>query len=154
MTDGGSNWKSLLYTNRIGMHPSKPATMNLNVYGDEFYGRLDQVKSVEKQGISAMYINPDKWKEIEQGIPDMFGMSEEEMAKVAPYARDFKCKDALEKGDPTCGENKYNDAVCKARKHKASWHPGWRVNAAYGSIMALFMSDMLIDAIKELGTDP
>ena len=154
MTDGSSNWKSLFYTNRIGMHPSKPATMNLNVFGDECYGRLDQVKHVEKQGLSTLYFNPSKWTETQNGIPDMFGMSTEEMAKVAPYARDFKCKNEIETGEPTCNKEKYSSTICEERSEKAGWHPGWHVNAAYGNVIALFLTDMLIDAIKELGTDP
>jgi hypothetical protein len=154
MTDGGTYWKKLLYSNRIGMHRNKPAAVDINIAGRQFNGRLDQLKRVEEQGVSALFMHPDKWKDIEKGIPDMFGMSNEDMAKIAPYSRDFKCKDTLEKGDPTCGANKYNDALCADRKHKASWHPGWRVNAAYGSIMALFMTDMLLEAIKDLGTEP
>jgi len=150
MTDGGNYWKMLLYANRIGMHRNKPAAVAINI-GE---GQMEEFKKAENQGISAIYFKDEKWQEIQKGIPDMFGMSEEQMSKIAPFARDFKCKDALEKGDPTCDDKKYSDGICPDRQSKASWHPGWRVQATYGNIMALFLSDMLIEAIKELVSEP
>ena len=62
--------------------------------------------------IDSSNMNPEKWQDLEKGIPDMFGMSEDQMSKIAPFARDFKCKDALEKGDPTCDDKKYSDGIC------------------------------------------
>lgn len=154
MTDGNEYWKTLLYASRIGMHRNKPAVIEVNAFADSDTGGLNQLKTVEKEGVTALYYNYKKWEDLAEGIPDMFGMSSEDMAKVAPFARDFKCKEALEHGEPTCEANKYNDVICKERQHKAPWHPGWRVQAAHGFIMALFMSDMLMDAIKELGNEP
>jgi hypothetical protein len=154
MSDGHNYVQKLLYANRVGMHRNRPATMDIKIDGRTFGSRREQLKRVEEQGMSAMFIHPKKMKELENGIPDMYGMSIKDRANVAPYARDFKCKDTLEKGEPTCDSNKYNDAICPDRKHKASWHPGWHVNAAYGTLLALFMTDMLIDAIKELGAEP
>jgi len=154
MTDGRSYFKKLFYANRIGMNRNKPAIVDLNIAGRQFNNRLEQIKIVEDQGLTAMYMNPEKWQDLEKGIPDMFGMSEDQMSKIAPYARDLKCKGILEKGDPTCGDKKFNKAICPLREGMTSWHPGWRVHAAYGTIMGLFLSDMLIDAIKELGLEP
>jgi hypothetical protein len=154
MTDGNEYWKTLLYASRVGMHRNKPAVIEVNAFGDSDTGGLTQLKTVEKEGLTALYLNIKKWENMVEAIPDMFGMSSEDMAKVAPFARDFKCKEVLEKGEPTCEANKYNDAICKDRQHKAGWHPGWRVQSAHGFIMALFMSDMLLDAIKELGNEP
>ena len=153
LTDGSSRWKNLLYTNRIGMHPSKPATLNLYVFGDESFSRVDQLKSVEKQGLTTLYMNTMKWTEMKEAIPDMVNKTEEERANVAPYARDFICNNTLERGEPTCDKEKYSSSICVERLGKANWHPGWHVHAAMGSVVALFLTDMLIDAIKELGSD-
>ena len=64
-------------------------------------------------------------------IPDMFNMTQEQINATPEYIRHVKCKGAIEKGNPTCGANKYSDAGCIERMHRAGWHPGWRVHAIY-----------------------
>jgi hypothetical protein len=87
---------------------------------------------------------------INKEIPDMFGLTQEQIDAIPPNIRDFKCQGQIETGEPTCKMNKWSP-FCEKRKHKTSWHPGWRVNALYGHGLGLFLVDALIEAIRGLG---
>ena len=156
MTDGSNPFKKFLFDSRIGMHRNRPAAMDLRVWADD-NPLVDVLKLVEEYGLSMMYLNFKKLEELYKDIPDMFGMSDKDMTKVGPFARDIKCNGALESDseeNTTCYSQKYSDLICPDREGQAGWHPGWRVHAVHGNILGLFLADMLLDAIKELGTEP
>ena len=81
---------------------------------------------MEERGLAALYLDFDEFDAMLQAIPDTFGKTTEEIKAMPRFVQHFKCQDALEKGDPTCDANKYDNAfVCPDRKMMASWHPGW-----------------------------
>jgi len=91
-----------------------------------------------------------KQDQIIAAFPDMFGMSDAQIAEVPPFVRYFKCNDAIEKGDPGCLDNKYNDTICPTRSHKASWHPGNKYHALIGHMLAFTMLELADEALRNL----
>lgn len=149
MTDGAADWKTNLFASRAGVHSNRPVHISISTSGRRYQGRRDMLKLAEDAGVPTLHLLPSVEAEVANGVPDSFGLPDEELAKLGPYARYFKCKGALEKEDK-CGDLKYNDNVCPHRKFKASWHPGWRQHAITGNIMALFLTETMIDALKIL----
>ena len=147
MTDAGKDQNKVLFANRIGVHQNKPATMYIRI---EQYDST-YLEEVEANGLTAFYMEPKVISNMQKPLPDMFGMTQEEMDAVPEYVRHYKCQNKIEKGDPTCEDLKYNEAVCKDRMHKAPWHPGWRVNAVYGNLLAFWLIESLKEALQDLG---
>ena len=125
MTDGRAYHNTYLYASRSGIHPNRPMHVTINVDGRGYQHRIAQIAAVEEQGMPAMYLLRTIWEELKPALPDMFGMSYDDMNEIPLFARHFKCSGAIEKGDPTCGRNKYNENICPNRRFKAGWHPGW-----------------------------
>eukprot|EP00546_Thalassionema_frauenfeldii_P008513 CAMPEP_0178922430 /NCGR_PEP_ID=MMETSP0786-20121207/16149_1 /TAXON_ID=186022 /ORGANISM="Thalassionema frauenfeldii, Strain CCMP 1798" /LENGTH=685 /DNA_ID=CAMNT_0020596793 /DNA_START=41 /DNA_END=2098 /DNA_ORIENTATION=- len=149
MTDGGAHWKTRLYASRTGVHVNRPAHVTINVGGRNFKHRIGSLAQAEADGVPSLYLKPDIQEKISSGIPDSFGMGLEDLNKLGPFARYYKCKTQIEKEEP-CGKQKYNENVCKNRKFKASWHPGWREHASAGNILALATVETLIEALKDI----
>ena len=180
MTDGRAFWKTTFYAHRVGMHENRPTHVSIGIEGRQFNQRRDAIKEAEDTGVPAMYFNPSVWDNALGGVPDMFGMTQEQMDKYPPFSKNFKCNGQYEKGTSTaaaslsklfgashtrvysgepCGQFKYDDTVCAKRKFKASWHPGWRIMALTGNLIGVRMSEMIIEVIKDWkkndgGTDP
>ena len=125
MTDGRLWDRKGMYANRAGLNPNRPAIVDMFV--DKFVERrTEELRKVEERGLTALYMNPDAFKEMKDGIPDTFGLTSEQINAMPRMVRHFKCQDTLEKGDPTCGAMKFdNDVICPDRKAMSSWHPGW-----------------------------
>jgi hypothetical protein len=124
MTEAGvfNQWKMRLFADRVGVHRNRPAIFGIMV-GSGWEGT--SFADADNWGLTALYMRPkvlDEWKE---GFPDMEMLSAEDAVALAPFTQYFKCGDKVENGDPKCGEQKYNDAVCPDRQGRASWHPGW-----------------------------
>eukprot|EP00545_Synedropsis_sp_CCMP1620_P006808 CAMPEP_0119023368 /NCGR_PEP_ID=MMETSP1176-20130426/29822_1 /TAXON_ID=265551 /ORGANISM="Synedropsis recta cf, Strain CCMP1620" /LENGTH=704 /DNA_ID=CAMNT_0006978441 /DNA_START=80 /DNA_END=2194 /DNA_ORIENTATION=+ len=150
MTDGQAHWKSALFASRVGMHVNRPAHMSINVAGRHYKARTDALRAgAEDVGIATLHLVPEVEQMVDKGIPDCFGIPQAEIDKHGPFAANFKCKGAIEKEEP-CQEKKYNDKICSNRKFKASWHPGWRQHAKQGNMLALFMTETLLEAMKDL----
>lgn len=77
-------------------------------------------------------------------------MSTEELNNLPEFVRYFKCNDALENGDPYCGDEKYSSGLCDDRVGKAPWHPGWKSHAITGHALALFLLEALVEAVDVL----
>jgi hypothetical protein len=153
MCDGSWYFRKAMYIQRAGLNPNRPAIIDLNIGGSEFATRLRSNKAVEERGLTTLYLNPDEFDAMEAAIPDTFGLSEEQAQAMPVMVRHYKCNDAIEKGEPTCDLQKYtNNDICPNRKGRASWHPGWKRSALWGNIMALFLSDMLLDSISDLAS--
>jgi hypothetical protein len=150
MTDGQAHWKSSLFASRVGMHVNRPTHMSINVQGRHYVKRTDALREhAEDVGIATLHMVPDVEAEVDRGIPDCFGMPQAEVDKHGPFASNFKCKGAIEKEEP-CAANKYNNNICSDRKFKASWHPGWRQQAKQANLLALYMANTMVDALKDL----
>ena len=151
MTDGLNFFKKGIFANRAGVHRNRPAIIDMNIFGKVIPDRIEELKAVEDRGLTALHIRQGADGPMMKGIPDMFGMTQEQINATPEYIRHVKCEGAIEKGNPTCEANKYSDAGCSKRMHKAGWHPGWRVHAMYGYTIGLFLIDALNQAIVGLG---
>eukprot|EP00547_Thalassionema_nitzschioides_P000376 CAMPEP_0194201676 /NCGR_PEP_ID=MMETSP0156-20130528/1891_1 /TAXON_ID=33649 /ORGANISM="Thalassionema nitzschioides, Strain L26-B" /LENGTH=686 /DNA_ID=CAMNT_0038926943 /DNA_START=13 /DNA_END=2073 /DNA_ORIENTATION=- len=149
MTDGGAHWKTRLYASRTGVHTNRPAHVTVNVGGRNFKSRVGSLAMAEADGVPSLYLKPQIQEKVNGGIPDSFGMGQADLDKLGPFAQYYKCKTQIEKEEP-CGSKKYNEDICPSRKFKASWHPGWREHATTGNILALFMVETMIEALKDL----
>lgn len=155
MTDAGTEWKKLLFDIRRGYHPNQPVIVDLNV--EHFQ---QDYTDLQNAGLTTLHMeteNTTKHVLKNDVLPDMWGLTHEQMKKYPPHVRHFRCQEEIEKGDPTCDAEKYfihNDTKnCDTFRQRTSWHPGWRVNALYGNLMALFVMDHAIEATMELLTN-
>jgi hypothetical protein len=149
MTDGNDVEKKAVFGNRVGIHQNRPALIDMNIFGKIRPERITVLKKLENDGLTVLHIRENLDTTLLQEIPDMLGLSQNQIDTTPEYIRHVKCNNAIEKGEPTCSENKYNP-LCPKRKHKASWHPGWRVNALFGHVMGLFLIENLIQAVNSL----
>ena len=94
--------------------------------------------------------NGDKFTAMRDAIPDSAGLSSTDLNNLPDLVKNFKCNGAAEKGDPYCGDEKYNEAVCKGREGRAPWHPGWKRHAMVGHALSLFLLEALVGAVDEL----
>ena len=141
-----------MYANRAGVHVNRPTVISLlkAKSGDKrFLGHLEALQSTEEQGVPTLLLRPEVTSKIHDAVPDIFGLSESNMSKYGPYARYYKCKGVIERGAP-CDEQKFNNNICPDRKQKQFWHPGWREMAMTGNLLALFLTETLIDALQNL----
>ena len=99
MTDGRSFWKTSFYANRVGLHVNRPTHISLGIDGRQFNQRRQAIREAEELGVPAMYFNPEVRENAERNIPDMFGMTQEQMDAYPPFSKNFKCKDQFEKGE-------------------------------------------------------
>mmetsp|Transcript_6763 Transcript_6763/g.15481 ORF Transcript_6763/g.15481 Transcript_6763/m.15481 type:complete len:166 (+) Transcript_6763:3-500(+) len=125
MIDERSFWKMQMYAYRTGVHRNRPMHVAINVDGRKWEKHVEIIKEVQDNGLAAMYLTRSIWDDIKPALPDTTGLSKDEMLEIPPFVRHFRCGDRIEKGSPTCDENKYNNGICSDRKHKAAWHPGW-----------------------------
>jgi hypothetical protein len=148
MTDGRDGAIRLLHYFYRGavLAKSRPAILGNGVEGP----RLTRIQSIQELGVPAFYVNGDKRNAMIEAFPDSQGLSEEELNKIPFLLRNAVCGGQFEKGEPYCSVEKYNNAVCSARKGKASWHPGTKSHALYGVSWSLFLTEVLIEALKDL----
>jgi hypothetical protein len=119
MLDGRIWDRKGMYSNRgAGLNPNRPAIFDMFI--DKFVERrVEEIQKIEERGLTGLYMNPDVFEEMKNGIPDTFGLNSEQINALPRFVRHFKCQDALEKGDPTCDDMKYdNKEVCPDRKGK------------------------------------
>ncbi len=150
MTDGGSMpWTSrmFLYNNRASLLPNRPSLFGIHVS----LGEQRQLYAFfEENGLSGFLFDPDAEKSMHDGVPDCLGMSAEQLNALPPLVQNFKCDGKMENGEPFCDAKKYSDTMCTERKHKASWHPGYKDQALIGNAMALFVMETFLEAAEEL----
>ena len=150
MTDGRTYHKKALFANRAGVHRNRPAIVDMNILGVILPQRIEELKVVESYGLTTIHIKDGADKDMMNGVPDMFGLTQEQIDAIPEYIRYVKCDGVIEKGNPGCSQNKWNP-ICPDRMHKTSWHPGWRVHAMFGYAIGLFLIDALINAVEGLG---
>lgn len=99
-----------------------------------------------------MLVMDDKFQKEKMypGFPDMFGMTDAQIADTPPFIQYFKCNNMIEAGDPGCADNKFNMTMCTERNGRNTWHPGWRYHALLGHTMAMTVFELLTEALKNL----
>eukprot|EP00531_Pseudo-nitzschia_arenysensis_P006636 CAMPEP_0116130070 /NCGR_PEP_ID=MMETSP0329-20121206/8260_1 /TAXON_ID=697910 /ORGANISM="Pseudo-nitzschia arenysensis, Strain B593" /LENGTH=783 /DNA_ID=CAMNT_0003624377 /DNA_START=18 /DNA_END=2369 /DNA_ORIENTATION=+ len=138
-------------------HGVVPAFVGLQEVGnsrklmmEELHHAFKETPEQETNGLALFLRDDDYWKLMKKEIPDNAGLTTDEINELPEFVRHFKCDGAIEKGSPFCSENKYSEEVCPNRMGKASWHPGWKYNAMLGNAMALFLTEMLVGAVREI----
>ena len=82
------------------------------------------IKALDKLGLASFHGLSTADSQMYAAVPDSGGKSDEELAAMPEYVRNFKCSDQVEKGDPYCGKEKYTKYICTPRSKQAGWHPG------------------------------
>lgn len=103
------------------MIPSNPAAILIN--GGN--ARKDVLAHLEERGMTALYQDIGEQRAIEKLIPDSAGVTQEQIDRMPPFVRNFRCGRTIEDGEPHCGEEKFNIKICPDRRFRTSWHPGW-----------------------------
>jgi hypothetical protein len=148
MTDGNQFWKQNLYHWRAALlKETKP--VHIVYQGDGYDERRQAIRKMQDLGFSSFMSSGPIFSKIMAAIPDSFGLNEAQIQAMPPNVRSFRCDQQIENGDPYCGEQKYSQP-CMPRRGTVSWHPGWKWHALMGYVAALFVVEILDDALKEL----
>jgi hypothetical protein len=125
ISDVREYWRMLMYFLRAGTLARQPAIVGYNLAQGHNGGRPKAVQAAEDTGMPAFQLDHTENGAIYDAIPDTFGLSDAEIAGMPTFLQKFKCGKQVEKGDPGCGESKWNLTMCAKRPFKTSWHPGW-----------------------------
>ena len=115
--------------------------------------RRKAIQEIEKIGLAGLISSEEVMNQAHDDFPDSFGLSDAQIKELPPFVRNFKCGVQIENGDPYCKQEKFNMTLCKNRKFRTSWHPGWKWQALMGNLAALFLIEVLDEALKELAAD-
>jgi hypothetical protein len=124
MTDGNYAERLLHYGYRGGLSSSIPAILGVHMSGRRRPQREDALRTLESMGMAAFYGNDESYAAMRDAIPDMAGLSMDDIQQIPEYVRNFKCGGAIEKGEPFCDTEKYTKNICVRRSRQAGWHPG------------------------------
>jgi hypothetical protein len=123
MTDAGpdAGIRFLHYIYRAGLNPGRPAVVGINMAGGE---RSRVLEDMEKIGLATFTVSKGDLSAMNDAVPDTQGMTIAQIDEMPELVRNLKCFGVMEKGEPFCTKEKYNEYVCPSRKGKVSWHPG------------------------------
>jgi len=142
MTDGKKTELSELYFYRAMMNSNHPAAIMLDGK------RKGPMKGLLDRGVAAL--TEVGLESVQKLIPDTEGLNEEQINAMPPYIRSFRCGRQIEKGEPRCQESKFDMSSCPNRRFRTSWHPGWKAQALRGNLVALFLIEVLGDALTDI----
>jgi hypothetical protein len=150
-TDARDYWKMAMFFYRAALHhPNHPTLLGLHLDKKRHHQILKLAKTTD---MPALAMCPSGMEQVLSSMPDMHELSEEEIQKFPRMVQNFHCQGAYETsgnmGCPTTME-RFNLSVCPERWWVAKWHPGWRRLALSGTLLALFLVEVLQDAIQEL----
>ena len=163
MTDVPYYWRKAWYSHRIALHPNRPMIVDLRLDGGHSEGDTGgrdtwtlPCRKLEDHGATAFYLESKAIVDMHQLLPDMFGLTQEQIDATPVNVRNFRCQEKFEKGDPFCWTDRFmqitDDPRC-TMKGQVDWHPGWKEQALVGNLMAFFMIDNLQRALETLRTD-
>jgi hypothetical protein len=125
MTDGRAYWRMLMYFLRAGIMPKQPAVVGFHLDQGLHGGRPKAMQAAEDTGIPTFRLDHEESRLMNGQIPNTMGLSDDEIAKMPKFVRNFRCTYQIENGDPGCNAEKWNLTICPDRRFKTSWHPGW-----------------------------
>jgi len=150
LTDGKDSWRQQLFASRAALNSARPVLLAMHLKDRQFAW----TQELADFGLSTIGMNSTSMENIKSKIPDMFGRSDEQINRVEPAVRNFKCMGRLEMGDPYCTTEKFTIGECPNRRHRESWHPGWKSLALSGNLLAVYFVETLIEALNELPETP
>jgi hypothetical protein len=148
MTDGNRVDLMGLYLARAALLPSRPVTLVLH-HGAQPQ-RLQVLKDWQAFGLPILQQDERVSRDMNSAIPETLGLNQAQIDAMPPFVRQFKCEGKIESGDPGCADAKWNSKACTGRKFRTSWHPGWKWHAIAGNLYALFVTDIVQDALTLL----
>jgi len=160
MTDGNDHWKSINYAynaarlalvednlSQPGNVRHRPSLWFLH-QNDDQNGIL---QSLQTLGLPLLAMDRRfRESKIIPAFPDTFGKTDAEIEVMPKYVQYFKCDEKVEAGDPGCNDLKFNHTICAERTGQNSWHPGWRVHALTGHMLAFTVLELITDALDIL----
>ena len=159
-TDSRFYWKLVMFAYRAAMisqHPtavSQPGNIHYRPSLFVMHPRPECVeiaKEMQLLGMDTLVWNADYMQsKVMEEVPDMLGMTDDQIEKVPKNLQYFKCGGKVENGDPGCTLNKWTPEICPDRKYRTGWHPGWKIHALEGNLMAMTALDLWEDAIQKL----
>ena len=163
MTDGRNFHKMTMYAYRAarlsqvsdslsqpGNVRHRPSFWTIH-QNDEFHQLL---QSLQALGMTVLGMDHDyEFNTMFGAFPDMFGMSDDQIAAQPPYVQYFKCDGAIEKGEPGCVDHKFNLTYCPDRQARTSWHPGWKHHALNGHTLAFTVLEVVAQALQAMAQD-
>jgi hypothetical protein len=152
MIDGRKDSLLFHYGYRGALNPGRPAIVG--VWTDGWKGVNDRLRDFESLGVAAFHRPKENTRAMHNAFPDSGYKTEEELAAMPDYVRHFKCQGKIEKGEPHCQEEKYTKGLCDHRAGKANWHPGFKQHGLDGHMLALFLSQIFVDALQDLVDHP
>lgn len=130
-----------------GNIPHRPSMIGIH-QGDDFNFVL---QTMQDMGATVLGLDQRFQQNVVlKGAPDMFGLSDAQIAKVPPYVQYLKCNGQIETGDPGCKDHKFNLTMCEKRKAMTSWHPGWKYHALVGNELAMTVLEVVEDALQNM----
>ena len=159
ITDGSNYWKQAWYNYRANLLPYQNPIHIAYHAGSRSSPRYTFADTFEQMGMAAIISNDDVVHQAEQAMPDTLGLTDEEINALPEYARNYKCGNQIENGEPYCQKDKFRLGLCPERKYQTSWHPGWKWHALMGYLASYYVLDVLYNAMDELAsqlitTDP
>eukprot|EP00980_Cylindrotheca_fusiformis_P014188 scaffold3725_cov114-Cylindrotheca_fusiformis.AAC.5 len=133
---------------RGALSPGHPGM--LGVWTNGWKGRTDRLEDLEELGVPVFHRPKESIDAMNKAFPDSGDKTEEELAAMPAFVRHFKCQEQIEKGEPHCQEEKYTKGLCDHRTSQVSWHPGFKQHGLDGHMLALFLSQLLLDALRDL----
>ena len=127
MTDGGRVHRIGLYGWRAAISPMRkklPAMVGVVIAGRDDELRREEFRALERAGMASFTPVNDELSRMHDAFPDTVGMTDEQINALPDLVRNFRCGTSFESGDPYCGRDKYNMAMCANRNGRAGWHPG------------------------------
>lgn len=125
--------------------------MALQVDGKHGHSRIESMRGLEDRGLATLYLKAAVYDHVISKIPLSSGKTDTELDAMGDYVRNFKCADkTVEAGEPYCASEKWLLTICPERKHKNSWHPGYKWHALVGHIVSLTLMEVLYDALRDL----
>jgi len=160
MTDGHDLWKATLYAykaaglSNVRNSQSQPGAIEYRPA--LFFTHHNDVHNLVAEEMKQLGMTVLAWNRvaaknfIEESLPDMMGKSDAEIAALPKFVQYFKCEGKIEAGEPGCNDHKFSHDVCWPRKYAVSWHPGFRMHALDGHLMAATLLDAAEDAMWDL----
>ena len=147
--ESGVFWKLPLFVYRAGiLSPNRPTILGLHL--KEHFSDLMLLAMQNSKILNILVMDRQKMHDILGNLPDMYGLSDQEIQAFPPLVRNFKCQGLIEQGIPFCGEERFNKSICPKRNFMGIWHPGWKRLALSGNLMAVMLTDVLLEAVREL----
>jgi len=159
-TDGRDYWRLVMFAYRAAMisqHPNAVSQPGNVPYRPSLFVMhpadecVEIAKEMQTLGMDTLTWNSAYMKsKVMEAVPDMEGMSDQQIEQVPENLRYFKCGRMTENGEPGCADHRWNNTVCTNRRYRVAWHPGWKIHALEGNLLAMTVLDLWEDAIQHL----